>query len=157
MIESTVSYQPHVVANLTYNALRNLDAAWSQAQSLFLEKAEESYERMKLPEWATKIVDWLRRGPRPEFDFEYELQLMEPIETNETQLPEFQSALEQYKYVEDRLARLHNRVGMMATALRTAGANDVRMTPDDFYWLAKMAAGENLIYRPAAPKVELDV
>lgn len=156
MIDATISYSPHIVANLTYTALNNLDKAWAVAQELFLEKAEESYDRMELPPWGTRIINFLRRGERPAFDLEYELRLMEPIETNETELPEFYSALDQYKYVEKRLADLHNRVGMIATTLRMPGVLDARLTAEDMFWLMKMAEGQNLLFRPAKASLNIE-
>lgn len=152
MINASVSYAPHVVANLAYTALTNLDKAWENAQSLFLEAAEESYERMALTGRSAKFFDWLRRAPRAEFDFDYELNLMVPIQTNEPDLPEFNSAADQFAYIKRRMADLHNRVGMIATAARTAGAIEVQMSAEDYYWLVKMASGESLLFRPVSPR-----
>lgn len=148
MINALISYPPHVVANLAFTALNNIDQAWANAQSLFEGEAEESYDRMELKGWPAKVVDWLRRGKRPEFDLEYELRLMEPIKTNESGMPEFMSALDQYRFVKKRMADLHNEVGIIAAASRVGGALDVRMTASDFYWLTQMAKGEALLIRP---------
>lgn len=156
MINALISYPPHVVANLAFTALNNIDQAWANAQSLFEGEAEESYDRMELKGWVAKVVDWLRRGKRPEFDMETELRLMEPIKTDEPGMPAFTSAYTQFQFVKKRMADLHNEVGIIAASTRVAGALDVRMNASDFYWLSQMAKGEALLFRPTerTPEVE---